>query len=166
MSRILSPQKNAPEHDIVFTPLPLAKEIIDHFSPHGSILDPCMGNGAFFDQYPDHCEKFWCEISKGQDFFDFDTKVDWIITNPPWSKMKEFISHGINVSDNVVYLVSINHYMTKARMRIIFNADFGFKEIYGVKTPKENWPQSGFQLAAVHLEKGWKGPTLWSGEFG
>ena len=41
---------------------------------------------------------------------------------------------------------------------------FGIKEIYCVDTPKKPWPQLGFQLAAVHTQRGYKGGTIWSYE--
>lgn len=166
MARQLSPSKNAPEHDIVYTPRPLAKAIIDHFSMSGVVLDPSSGDGAFFDQLPSTVDKKWCEIDRGVDFFEYKEKVDWIITNPPWSKIKEFLKHGVSISDNIVFLVTINHFMTKARMRLLTEAEFGFKEIYGVETPKLPWPQSGFQLAAVHVQRGWKDGTNFTGRFG
>ena len=39
---------------------------------------------------------------------------------------------------------------------------FGIKEIYCVDTPKKPWPQLGFQLAAVHTQRGYEGGTVWS----
>lgn len=162
----LVPKKNKPDNDMVYTPEELAKEIISHYKPSGSILEPCYGSGAFYNNYPEECTKHYCEIDMGLDFFDFDQKVDWIVTNPPWSKFKEFLSHSIRISDNIVFLVTINHYMTRYRLRIIKDAGFAIKEIYGVPTPKENWPHSGFQLAAVHIQRGYEGPVTFSGNFG
>ena len=49
--RAFCPPKNTPEKDIVMTPEWLAIEIIDHFSPSGIILDPCRGEGAFYDNF-------------------------------------------------------------------------------------------------------------------
>lgn len=145
----LIPVKNSPDKDIVMTPKELAQEILDHFKPSGSVLDPCCGNGAFtIDK--------WCEISKGKNFFDWNEKVDWIITNPPWSKFKEFLEHGMKIADNIVYLVTINHFLTKARLRLIKEHGFGIKEFFLVDTPK-SWPQSGFQVAAGHIQKGYVG---------
>ena len=35
--------------------------------------------------------------------------------------------------------------------------DFSVAEVYCVKTPLKPWPQLGFQLAAVHTMRGYKG---------
>ena len=110
--RAFCPPKNTPEKDIVMTPEYLAKEIIEHFNPTGRILDPCRGEGAFYDNYPGD-DNDWCELGEGKDFLQYQKKVDWIITNPPWSKMQKFLAHGMQIADNIVYLTTINHYTTK-----------------------------------------------------
>ena len=166
MGKILVPSKNTPDKDIVMTPAETAVNIINHFSPTGTILDPCRGAGAFYDNFPDACQKDWCELSEGKDFFDYKDKVDWIITNPPWSKIKEFMIHSMTIANEIVYLISINHYSTKARLRIIKNARFGIKEFYCIKTPPTPWPQSGFQIAAVHTSKGYDGDISLTGNIG
>ncbi len=161
----LSPVPNQPEHDLVFTPNELAIDIIQHFQPYGRILDPCKGNGAFFDHFPGE-DNTWCEISLDKDFFDYNQPVDWIITNPPWSKIRQFLEHSYTLTNNIVFLITINHIMTKARMRKMIACNFGIVEFYGVKTPSKPWPPSGFQLAACHLQKDYHGKTAFSGIFG
>lgn len=46
--------------------------------------------------------------------------------------------------------------------------NFAIKEIYCVPTPKFPWPQLGFQLGAIHTQKGYLGdikmsysPSMW-----
>ena len=152
----LNPSKNTPDKDRVYTPLELAKDIIDHYSPKGYTLDPSCGPGAFFNQFPPECIADWCELDTGRDFFDYTHKCDWIITNPPWSLMRQFLQHSMTISDNIVFLTSINHYTTKARLRDMREAGFNIKEFYCFDTPK-CFPQSGFQLAAVHTQRGYEG---------
>lgn len=142
-------------NDLVFTPFPLAKKIIDHFNPTGKILDPSCGEGAFSSQMPG---SDWCEITKGKDFFDYNKKVDWIVTNPPWSKIREFLRHGYEIADNIVYLITINHVFTKARLRDMRKNDFGIKEIFCFDTPP-NFPGGGFQCGAVYFQRNYKGQT-------
>jgi len=154
--RAFCPPKNTPEKDIVMTPEWLAKDIIQHFSPSGILLDPCRGTGAFYDQF-DVKTKDWCELAEGKDFLIYNQKVDWIITNPPWSKMQQFLLHGMKVADNIVYLTTINHYTTKKRIRDMRENNFAIKEIYCVPTPQKPWPQLGFQLAAIHTQRNYNG---------
>ena len=40
------------KNDKVMTPPKIAKQIIDLYNVSGIILDPCKGEGAFYDNYP------------------------------------------------------------------------------------------------------------------
>lgn len=162
----LCPPKNPPANDVVMTPPSTAKSIIDHFAPHGYILDPSRGEGAFYDNFPSGCQKDYCEISEGKDFFDYTTKVDWIITNPPWSIMRAWLNHSYELADNIVLLCTLTHFVTKARLREMNKAGFGLKEGFCIATPPKPWPASGFQVAAVHLARGYEGPWFLTGDMG
>lgn len=144
--------------DRVMTPSPLARKIVDHFAPSGSILEPCQGDGAFADAMMGYGAVFSCEIEDGRDFFEFESKVDWVITNCPYSQFRQFLIRSMELADNVVFLAPLNHFVTKARMRDIKKAGFGFVESLLVDTPPKPWPQSGFQIAAVYLRRGYIGP--------
>lgn len=150
MSRSLTTKSG---NDRIYTPKTLAELCVNLLQPTGSILEPCLGDAAFFDSFPSSEELHWCEIDLGVDFFNFTKKVDWIITNPPFSIFKDFLSHALDLAENVAFLVPINHFTTKARLRLIESKGFGFEVIYLLKeTPKE-FPQSGFQWGLVHLSK-------------
>lgn len=155
--RRLVPPRNNPVSDVVYTPRSLAQAVISHFPLTGVVLDPCRGDGAFFDQFPDHLDARWCEIAEGRDFLNWRVPVEWIVTNPPWSKFREFLVHGMNVAENIVFLAAFNHYGTKARQADIRRNGFGMRSVLFVPTPR-SFPQSGLQLCAVWLQKGWTGP--------
>ena len=154
------PKTNQPHQDVVYTPADLAKSIIEHFQPAGRILDPARGGGAFFDALPDGTD--WCELAEGRDFMDYDKAVDWIITNPPWSRLRQFYAKAFELpATNIVYLHNINGITTKARIRDIEAAGYGIREILCVDTPK-SFPQTGFQLAAIHTQRGYRGPLYFT----
>jgi len=155
--RRLVPGSNAPEQDIVLTPELLAARIIGVFANRmtGDVLDPCRGDGAFFNAFPPHVTPHWCELAEGRDFFGWTQKVDWIITNPPYSRLRSFLGHAMALADHVVFLTSLNHLNTRARIRDIREANFAARRVVLVPLP-EGWPQSGFQFAAVHLQRGWR----------
>ena len=161
----LTPGKNAPEHDMVMTPPALARLIVEHFNPRGLCLDPCRGEGAFYDALlPLHSARTreWCEITQGRDFFQCNggptgTGYDWIITNPPWSKFRAFMLEALCWSNNVVFLATLTHFVTRRRLEDLYVLNVGLKEALLLATPKAPWPQSGFQLAAVHMERGYTG---------
>lgn len=178
------PNRNYVSNDDIQTPLALARQLVAHFRPTGTILEPCRGEGNFLKALREHARflvpsiqqletrvqplatspqrlearhsVLWCEIKCGRDFFAWDQPVDWIITNPPWSQIRAFLQHAMELSDHVVFLLTINHMWTKARLRDIRESGFGIREILLVDMPK-TFPQSGFQLGAVHLQRGWCG---------
>jgi hypothetical protein len=100
-----------------------------------------------------------CEIKRGTDFFAWTQRVDWIVTNPPWSQIRKFLQHALRLADHVVFLLTINHLWTRARLRDVKAAGFGVREIVLLDTPK-SFPQSGFQLGAVYLRRRWTGPVI------
>ena len=114
-------------NDDIQTPPALARQLVDHFKPHGRVLEPCRGDGNIYRRLPRG--RVWCEIKEDRDFFAWDQPVDWIITNPPWSQVRRFLQHGMGLSENVVFLLTINHVWTKARLRDIRAAGFGLREI-------------------------------------
>ena len=159
-SNRLVPPRNEAHADIVYTPRELARQIIAVYGSElqGRVLDPARGDGAFYDALPDHVEKLWCEAGDNCDFYDWTAAVDWIVTNPPWSDFRDFLQHSLTVADNIVFLAPLNHFTTKRRVSMIREAGFGVRRILIVPTPTD-WPSSGFQLAAVWLSRGWRGPA-------
>jgi hypothetical protein len=127
----LCPGPNGPAHDLVATPPGLAAAIVSHFGPSGRLLDPARGNGAFFDaMLPFATVLDWYEIAEGRDFLALESNIryDWAITNPPWSKLRAFLRSAMSIGDNIVYLATITHFVTKARLRDIAEAGFGLRE--------------------------------------
>jgi hypothetical protein len=155
--------------DIVMTPDSLAHAVVRHFRPQisGRVLEPCSGSGAFLRAFErlDLSNVTSLELSKGQDFFGFTEPVDWIITNPPWSKARMFALHAYSLSHDIVWLINVGHFLGfKARLRDMQQAVFGVKEVALCATPgpATGWPQSGFQLGALHFQKAWQGPITLS----
>ena len=145
--------------DCVQTPIELANAIVNHFKPTGNILEPCKGDGNFLKALPKDTE--WCEILENKDFFNFEKKVNWIITNPPYSIFRKFTNHSMEIADEIVFLITINHIWLKARLRDIDEKGFGIKEILLIDTPK-TFPQSGFQFGIIHLSKNYIGDIKFS----
>lgn len=154
------PASNAVSDDVVMTPPELAERLVAHFSPSGRVLEPCLGSGNMYRALragSPKAELYWCERMRGKDFYDWTGRVDWVFTNPPWSKIRPFLAHSMLFADHIVFLMTVNHAWTKARLRDMRQAGFGLKEICCMETP-EGFPQSGFQLGAVYYRRGWRGP--------
>ena len=138
------------------TSIKLAKQIVDYFKPTGKILEPCKGIGNIYNELPKG--SLWCEIKKGRDFFKFNEKVDWIITNPPWILYSEFLEHSYELANNIVFIASFHYIGTKKRFKLMKENNFWLKEILLIETPKE-WGGWGFQLVAFYYKRGYKGRT-------
>lgn len=147
------PNRNYKSDDVVMTPEDLAKKLVEHFNPQGFGLEPCKGTGNILKHLKN---ADWCEITEGKDFFEYNNKVDYIFTNPPWSQIRKFLKHSYEIADDIYMLFTINHLWTKARLRDMKDASFGIKEICTFSTPK-SFPTSGFQVGMIHFSKNYKG---------
>jgi len=143
-------------NDIVYTPDELAEFVCNYFPIKGVVLEPCLGGGSFYralSKLTAVTNIEWCEIEKGVDFLAYEGNVDWIVTNPPWSKFREFIQKSCSgMTNDIVFLITLNHFSTKARLKLIYDSGYSIKELLFLPTPKE-FPQSGFQLVAAHISK-------------
>jgi len=151
--------KKQTPHDLVMTSRSVARAIIDHFKPRGSILDPCMGEGAFFKQF-ENDEKDWCEIAKGRDFFDYGASVDWIITNPPFSIYDEFLLKALEVADNVVFLVPLAKAFKSRKIDDAIIRYGGLREILMLGAGNKVGFSFGFPVGCLHYKRGYRGKTI------
>jgi hypothetical protein len=148
--------KDLNPNDVVFTPDKIAKQIVDMFDIKGSVLEPCSGEGAFLRYLPKDTE--WCEITKGRDFFDYNIKVDWIVTNPPYSNFDRFMQHSFELSDNVVFLVPIAKVLKSWGTIQRIKQYGGIVSIWLVPASRCGFP-FGFPAGAFHFKREYKGAT-------
>lgn len=147
--------------DVHYTHRPLVAALVAHFKPVGKCLDPFFGDGAFHECMPG---AEFCEISMGKDFFDYQGHVDWIVSNPPFSILTKVFEKAFSVADNCVFLMGIAKYWNSGpRLRLA--KEYGaLKEIHHVGVGRKIGFDNGFPFAAMHFEKGYRGPIqqTWS----
>jgi len=144
------------QSDKVYTPRETAKQIIENFNMKGLILEPAAGDGSFYDQLPH--PKDYCEIDEGIDFYNYNKKVDWIITNPPFSHFVPFLYHSLEVADNVIFYMRLHQLWTRARLGLITEMGFAMREVFYIyPKPETGFPQFGQAMAAIHWQRGWEG---------
>ena len=148
--------KRYSETDDRQTSIDLCQKIVDYFKPSGIILEPCKGDGNFLKVLPIDSE--WCEIKENRNFFDYNNKVNWIITNPPWSLFGEFLKHSLEISNHIVFIAAFHYIGTKKRLKMLKDLQFWIKDILLVETPI-SWGGWGFQLVCFHFEKFYSGNT-------
>ena len=147
-------------NDIVTTPPALAEDIVVHFNPSGICLDPCRGNGVFYTLLPR--DSLWCEIEQNKDFYAFNSKVDWIIGNPPYSHYTAWLRHSLKIAKNIVYLMPVYKVFQSGNfLEDLFNWG-GIFEIRRYGTGTQWGLPFGYALSAVHYQKKYDGPTNWS----
>jgi len=157
-----SEEFNCSHKDVVFTPLEVARAMVRHFPLSGKVLDPCRGDGAFWNLI-DGAD--YCEIQEGKDFFEYQAEVDWIIGNPPYSVYSEWLRHSMSISENIVYLIPINKAFNSSSM-LKFTYDWGgIAEIAHVGPGSSlNFPV-GFAIGAVHYKRNYAGGIIYRHNF-
>lgn len=143
--------------DVVYTPDWVVSDMIEQFRPSGKILEPCAGDGAFLRRLPTDAE--WCEIQKGRDFFQRIERADWIIGNPPYRLIKEWLRHSFDLAHNIAYLMPMNSpFNSMERMRIIYEWG-GIKAIRAYGNGSLFGMDYGFAVGAFHFQKSYSGQT-------
>lgn len=146
--------------DVVYTPAWAAKDMVEHFQPSGRILEPCCGEGVFLTYLPPETE--WCEITKGRDFFSFKEKVDWVVSNPPYSLTRKWFKHSYLVADNLLYLVPLRNVFSGFGFLKEIDAFGGIKELRLYGTGAALGFPMGNAIGAFHIQAGFKGSTTFS----
>lgn len=84
-----------------YTPESLVKDLMNliPFDKDDLVLDAGSGNNkVWFNNIPTN-RKAECEIDEGVDFLLYNEKVDWIIGNPPFRGIIDFIKHSADISN-------------------------------------------------------------------
>lgn len=144
--------------DVVYAPDDVARDVVEFFKPTGRILEPSKGDGAFLKYLP---TADWCEITEGRDFFACHEHYDWIIGNPPYSLLEDWLQHTFEIADNAVYVLMFHMtYSTMKRLRMIREYG-GIRAMYVLGSGKEiGMADYGFLCAAFHFQRGYKGGTF------
>ena len=84
------------------------------------ILEPCVGDGAILDVIRPVTESIEvCEIADPYciDFLTYQPsqRIDFIVTNPPFSMAQEFIEHALDLANCVIMLLPLGFYGSKER---------------------------------------------------
>lgn len=141
--------------DSVQTPPHIARMIISRFNPTGFVLEPCRGSGGFYTLLPE--PKDWCEMTQGRDFFEYHKRVDWIITNPPYSIYDRFLAHCFDLADNVVLLCPIAKAFKSMCIERLVDSYGGLKVIWLIGSGQSCGFAFGFPVGCLYYRRGYKG---------
>lgn len=143
--------------DKVYTPHWAIKKVLDNFPINGKVLEPFAGDGRWVVQMASRGQPVsWCEIDEGRDFLDWHQRVDWIVTNPPYSTFTEMSRKCMAIASQVVLVIPVNKVMSSMpRLRDISERGFAVREIQILGSGRELGFPFGFPVGAVWLSKGW-----------
>jgi uncharacterized protein YdaL len=115
----------------------MVKDLIDtiEFSSSDSVLDAGSGkNKVWYNNISDLVDKkYECEIEDGVDFFNWDKKVDWVISNPPFHLGKDFLLKAVDIAKKgIAFLINnqcLNSFLLPSRLEILRKKGFYIQSI-------------------------------------
>lgn len=139
------------DKDIVMTKPDMAKYLLGlvDFFEGAIVLEPCRGNGAFYDNLPDTVIKKFCEINEGLDYLESNEVVDITLSNPPFVPNKLFWAFHQKAMDTT-------------RLNIYWLINLGSLNVFTPKRMKE-MTSKGWFFHTFHIvqDKRWFGRYVW-----
>tara|TARA_R110001599_G_scaffold83386_2_gene224120 strand:- start:1031 stop:1615 length:585 start_codon:yes stop_codon:yes gene_type:complete len=137
-------------NDKIYTPPKVVDIMIDFcgYKEGDLVLEPARGQGAIYDKLSE--PKEYCEIEMDLDFFDYNKKVDLIITNPPYSILDKFIKHTIKLCNKFCFIIG-QYSLTPKRIDIMKEEGFYITKMLLTKVP--TWFQYSYIIVCEKLEE-------------
>jgi len=136
-------KKRSNPNDVFYTPLPLVKihlEFVKEYVDEGDIIfDGFYGSGNYYKTYPEvfTTNTFdFTEIEMGKDFFEYDKKVNMIVSNPPYSMIDKVLEKSISLEPHTIsYLIGQNN-LTCKRIEYMNSNGYFLDKMYFTKVFK------------------------------
>ena len=140
------------KNDVYYTPGDIVDDCMSlmDISEDDFLLDPFYGQGAFYNKFPESNPREWCEIEMGRDFFEYNHEVDWIISNPPFSKMSKVLDHCAKICRKGFGLIMTPLHMNPNRFSKLEEKGFFPTKLFLFKSP--SW--FGFPCLFIVFTKG------------
>ena len=126
-SKYYNPKRFKPKpNDIIYTPKKVAELMIKmcDICEGDKVLDCSKGAGIFFNNFPNNCEKDYCEITEGRDFFKYEKSVGTICGNPPYSLWNLWIKKTVELNPKKFCYIFGVYNLTPPRLKVIFDAGY------------------------------------------
>ena len=128
----------AKNNDIVMTKPEMAKYLLSliTFKDGDIVCEPCLGKGAFYNNFPSNVKKVYYEINENKDYLLSTENVDYTISNPPFVPRKlfwDFHCKAMETTRNNIYwlinLLSLNAF-TQKRLEEMNNKGWYMENIH------------------------------------
>tara|TARA_R110002020_G_scaffold1280_5_gene6069 strand:- start:2689 stop:3228 length:540 start_codon:yes stop_codon:yes gene_type:complete len=124
--------------DIVMTNPEMAKMLLSriNFKEGDILMECCKGSGAFYNNFPEFTKNEWCEITEGKDFLDYNGKVDYTISNPPFVPRKLFWDIHLKAMDitkkEIYWLMNVScmNIFTPNRIKLMNDKGWFFQQFH------------------------------------
>jgi hypothetical protein len=114
------PKHHHSDRDEIFTPEDISQKLIEKipYDDEDIWCDPCYGQGTFYNNFPcGDSNKDFFEINMNKDFLKSNDKWDWVVTNIPFSKPKEFIFKMAESCEKGFGILCLANSMTATRLK-------------------------------------------------
>ena len=153
--------KESKESDKFNTPEHVASMVIEHYLSDAEegldVLEPCASGEGGFEDHPLITRCAGLDYD-GRLFQDCLETPDWIITNPPYSLMRQFLEHAMILgTPNIVFApVVANKMWNNAKLwQCAWDYGYGLKEM--ILLP-DCWPNKWtYLLKSLYFVKDYKG---------
>tara|TARA_R110000824_G_scaffold67001_1_gene173625 strand:- start:884 stop:1477 length:594 start_codon:yes stop_codon:yes gene_type:complete len=147
MNSIQSRQK---PNDKIYTPPKIVDIMLDFcdYKEGDLVLEPARGLSAIYDKLKE--PKEYCEIEENLDFFDYNKKVKWIITNPPYSILDKFLKHTYKLCEKFCFLIG-QYSLTPKRVEVMNNNGFYITKMLLTQIP--SWFQRSYIIICEKQDK-------------
>ena len=136
-------KKRVIPNDVFLTPLSVVNIHLDllkkYVEPNDIILDGFYGTGNYYNTFPEYFlnNTFdFTEIELGKDFFEYDKKVDVIVSNPPYSLINKILEKSVLLKPHTIsYLIGMMNFTNK-RIEYMNTNGYYLAEIHFTKIHK------------------------------
>jgi hypothetical protein len=137
-------QTRKKSNDVVYTPQKIVDIMVDDIDENMSILDPCSGKGIFYDSFK-NIDKYKCEIEEGTDFFEFNTEVELIYGNPPYSILNKWLEHSFKIATKKIKYIIGMYSLTPVRIDLA--KKYGWNITSLILTQVPSWFQRSYIIS-------------------
>lgn len=104
--------ENAPTPDSHYTKPEMVRALLKHIDiTNKTVLDAGSGrNKVWYNEAKPLASRVYeCELEEGNDFFNWQTPVDWIVGNPPYKLGWRFTEHAATIAkEGIAFLLNHN----------------------------------------------------------
>lgn len=134
-------KKRVKPNDIFYTPIELVKihlnYIKEYVDENDIILDGFFGTENYYNTFAEMFDKNntfdYTEIELGLDFFNYDKKVNIIISNPPYSIIDKILQYSVKLQPHTISYLIGQHNLTNKRIEYMNNNGYYLSKLYFTK---------------------------------